>query len=185
VENVKLGKSRKYYTGATHENASGKFQILDRYLGDDEKPWLKFQWLSGDKEGEIEENKEENINASLYKFRVSRGMQVVGDGYTESGDPPVTLKDIHDKVENIGQRIAVFEERHQAGRDRIKKYEDMMKHQQDVIDDIMKRVEENHRLVKARISDFDLLLQKVDENNNTMQELLGYKELMGKLIDKM
>jgi uncharacterized coiled-coil protein SlyX len=109
----------------------------------------------------------------------------VGDGYTESGDPPVTLKDIHDKVENIGQRIAVFEERHQAGRDRIKKYEDMMKHQQDVIDDIMKRVEENHRLVKARISDFDLLLQKVDENNNTMQELLGYKELMGKLIDKM
>jgi hypothetical protein len=83
MEKGTLGKTRKYKSGSVHENASGKFMILDRYLGDDGRAWLKYQWLNGTKEGQIEDNKEENINASMYKFRVSRGIKDIDDQDSE------------------------------------------------------------------------------------------------------
>jgi hypothetical protein len=69
-----LGTTRKYADGTIHENASGRFVILDRYLEDD-TIMLKFKWLDGDNEGQIDTNKEKNISASIHKFQVSRGRQ--------------------------------------------------------------------------------------------------------------
>lgn len=72
-----LGKTRKYFNGSTHEVASGKFKIVDRYLNyTTGKVYLKYEWISGDRKGIVESNKEENINASLYKFRQSRGIDL-------------------------------------------------------------------------------------------------------------
>jgi len=75
VEGLRI--SRKYSNGTVHENGTGKLMVLDRYLNDDNEIMLKFQWMSGEKAGEVEENKEVNINASCHKFQVSRGIKPV------------------------------------------------------------------------------------------------------------
>jgi hypothetical protein len=63
-----LGKSKKFANGSIHENGTGRFMILNRYEGEDGQPWLEFEWLSGDKEGTLDSNKEMNMNASIHKF---------------------------------------------------------------------------------------------------------------------
>lgn len=68
-----LGVSKKFTVGSIHESASGTFNILERYAGDEGQAWLKIEWLSGGKAGQIEDNKEVNVNASIHKFQVSRG----------------------------------------------------------------------------------------------------------------
>jgi hypothetical protein len=67
-----LGKSRKFFEGAVHENGTGKFVILNRYEGEDGRPWLEFEWQTGAKAGEIEQNSEMNINSSIHKFQINR-----------------------------------------------------------------------------------------------------------------
>ena len=67
-----LGVSRKFADGTVHENGTGRFIILNRFEGEDGAPWLEFQWLSGEKEGQAETNKEMNMNASIHKFNTIR-----------------------------------------------------------------------------------------------------------------
>jgi hypothetical protein len=62
-----LGESRKYANGTIHENASGKFMIKDRFMDDDGVIMLEIEWLSGDKVGQIETNKEVNISSNNRK----------------------------------------------------------------------------------------------------------------------
>jgi hypothetical protein len=75
-----LGVSKKYTKGSVHETASGRFTILDRYADEDDDkniPMLEYQWLSGDKEGQVETNREMNISASIHKFQTSRGIPTI------------------------------------------------------------------------------------------------------------
>ncbi|SEN18709.1 hypothetical protein [Paenibacillus sp. OV219] len=75
-----LGVSKKYTKGSVHETATGRFVVLDRFAEeDDEKntPMLELQWLSGDKEGKTEVNREMNMAASIHKFQSSRGLPTI------------------------------------------------------------------------------------------------------------
>ena len=76
-----LNVSKKFAKGTVHETGTGQFGILDRFEGEDGQPWLKFEWLSGDKVGKIETNKESNVNANLHKFITNR---------KASGEMPIT-----------------------------------------------------------------------------------------------
>ncbi|MFF2878368.1 hypothetical protein ACFVR2_18815 [Gottfriedia sp. NPDC057991] len=87
-----IGKSKKYANNSIHENASGTFIILDRYKKDDDI-MLKFEWLSGENTGQVDENKEVNINSSIHKFQVSRGNVTIQD--TPKAEP------IFDKIGQI------------------------------------------------------------------------------------
>lgn len=75
-----LGTSKKYANGTIHETATGKFMVLDRYAEeDDEKniPMLEYQWISGDKEGKVEQNREMNMAASIHKFATAKGKPTI------------------------------------------------------------------------------------------------------------
>jgi hypothetical protein len=54
-----LGVSKKYANGTIHENATGRFMIIDRFAEEDDDknvPILEFQWISGEKEDKVETN---------------------------------------------------------------------------------------------------------------------------------
>lgn len=75
-----LGVSKKYANGTIHETATGKFIVLDRFVEEDDEnsnAILEFQWMSGDREGKIETNREMNIAANIHKFQTSRGIPTV------------------------------------------------------------------------------------------------------------
>lgn len=67
-----LGTSRKFADGTQHENGTGKFEIINRYEGEDGKAWLEFQWLTGDRAGQIDRNSEANVNSAIHKFQITR-----------------------------------------------------------------------------------------------------------------
>lgn len=96
-----LGISRKFANGTVHENATGMFMIMDRYLGEDNKPWLKFQWLSGTKVNGIEENKEENVNATLHKFKTTRGIKESSRLNSAEAFNPAEMLDRLDNMQNM------------------------------------------------------------------------------------
>lgn len=93
-----LGHSKKFSEGTIHENGSGKFQILDRYI-ENNIIILKYQWLSGETEGQIDINKEANINASIWKFQKHRGL------LTKESDQPITTD-----MSNIEARLDMLME---------------------------------------------------------------------------
>ena len=76
-----LNVSKKFANGTVHENGTGQFVILDRFEGEDGRPWLKLEWLSGDRVGKIETHKESNVNTSMHKFITIR---------KASGEMPIT-----------------------------------------------------------------------------------------------
>lgn len=69
-----LRESRKYKIGTIHEIASGKFEIIDRYLAEDGHIMLKYKMLET---GEVIDNREVNVASNLYKFRMKRKMDLL------------------------------------------------------------------------------------------------------------
>jgi hypothetical protein len=161
MEKGVLGKTRKYKQGTIHENASGKFMIIERFMGEDNRPWLKYQWLSGLNEGKIEENKEENINASLYKFRMSRGLK---DPIELKPHEIVTPMDNHEKILELIEKMD-----HIAG---------IAQERSQKIDQIEYLVLQQNAMVEELTN-----LVKSDLDNRTL--LNKQQELTQKLIEKM
>ncbi|PEA53425.1 hypothetical protein CON64_18445 [Bacillus pseudomycoides] len=83
VKPNELRKSRKFYVGSVHEIASGKFEIIDRYLGEDDYVWLKYKMLDS---GEVIENREVNVNSNLYKFRQKKKVEAFDEEFPELAD---------------------------------------------------------------------------------------------------
>ncbi|KRE33412.1 hypothetical protein [Paenibacillus sp. Soil724D2] len=75
-----LGVSKKYANGTIHETATGKFMVIDRFADEDDDSntaMLEFQWISGEKEGKTEINRESNMAANIHKFQTSRGRPTI------------------------------------------------------------------------------------------------------------
>jgi hypothetical protein len=161
MEKGVLGKTRKYKNGSIHENASGKFMILDRYQGEDGKAWLKYQWLNGMSEGKVEENKEENINASLYKFKVSRGIK---ESIEMDDSEVVTPNQIFQLVEDNNRILNIFEDNRTGLINELKRLEDKVSEQQTQI---------------------EKLLLILNQNQKTMDMILTQTTLVNKLVDKL
>lgn len=106
----RLGTSRKFIKGFTHHNATGEFEVIERYRGEDTKPWLSIKWLTGKRAGQVEHHKEENINSTLYRYRVSRGMQNVGDTKGQ------TIQDLVETVDRIERMLKVVVDRLNRGK---------------------------------------------------------------------
>lgn len=67
-----LKESKKFAIGSVHENGGGKFEILKRWYDEkSENVMLEYKFLES---GKIEENKEVNVNASIWKWRRMRGL---------------------------------------------------------------------------------------------------------------
>lgn len=161
MEKGVLGKTRKYIKGSIHENASGQFMILDRYLGNDNKPWLKYQWLSGVNEGKIEENKEENTNASLYKFKVSRGIK---DTIEMTAQEVITPNQIFQLVQEIHEIVTSFNDERR---------------------ELVKRINDLEGELKEHNTLMDKLLMMSDTTQKTLSLLMERNNFVNKLIDKM
>lgn len=80
VKPNELRKSRKYFKGAVHEIASGKFEIINRYLGEDGYVWLKYKMLNSE---EVIDNREVNVNANIYKFCQKKKVEAFEKEYPE------------------------------------------------------------------------------------------------------
>jgi uncharacterized coiled-coil protein SlyX len=146
------GFSRKYPKGAVHELATGKFEILDRYK-EDNRTLLEYKWLTGEKAGQVEINKEININASLHKFRVSRNRP--------------TIQPFEPSVEKIDQVLEIVKS-NQTYLDeldhQIKHMNVVIEAQQEVIkkmDDQIRRLVDNHNLVTSQQNLLNKLFDKL------------------------
>ncbi|PEL13024.1 hypothetical protein [Bacillus sp. AFS017336] len=141
-----MGISRKFAKGSTHQNATGKFTIMDRFRKEN-ITYLEFQWLSGEKTGEVEVNKEGNMNASIHKFNASRGITPAVQ-YTEKVEPFVEkIDEILDKVEQtrdwLQQTAVKFDE-----------FTKIIDRQNSVIENLVKQVtyisEKNQALINQQ-----------------------------------
>lgn len=187
---TQLGKSRKYATGSVHENATGKFQILDRFL-EDGVVMQRFQWLTGEKEGQIEENKEENMNASIYKYEQSRGLL----GAIEENKEVVTLQDIYSFTKECYRILRWYEEDRNAVQKNLELMEEKLHVQTNLITDIAKHLtEQNKKLedLSKRDSKRDEVIKEientVDKNTGLIQNITNSMELFQnqqKMMDKL
>jgi hypothetical protein len=157
-----LGASKKFTKGTIHENASGRFMILDRFADEDgSTPMLEFQWLSNDKEGQTEINKEINVNSSIHKFQVSRGRPtVVGEPHRIEDNLPFMDKiDVMAaQLKQNGQFIELF-------CDQMTKMLTLQEKQQKTIDTLSERVrqltERNAELILKQQESLNKLIDKV------------------------
>ncbi|WP_066303949.1 hypothetical protein [Bacillus sp. FJAT-29814] len=155
---VGIKPSKKFANGTIHENASGRFQILDRFL-ENNVIMLKYQWLHS---GEIEVNKEVNINASLWKFQKSRGL-IDSPEYTPHIDA-VTPADNHELLEQL-----------------LNLESDASKQRQD----IKEQIDLLNEKVLQQSTAINHLVELVTRNQQILAEFVKERELVNKLIDKI
>jgi hypothetical protein len=158
--------SKKYANGTFHENASGRFQILDRFLGKDGVIYLKIQWVVT---GQIETNKEVNVSASIWKYEKARGK--VNPPEEKPPIPEVTFSDILEKIETLEEYL------HDAHGNR-----------EGILDSFKKLQEDVHDLreqVKDKNAKIDRLLEMQKTNQEQITILIKQNDLASKLIEKM
>lgn len=148
--------SRKYANGTIHENASGRFTVLDRFLGKDGIIYMKIQWLST---GKIETNKEVNISASIWKFDKAHGK--VNPPEEQEPLPEITLQDLYEVVTENRE------------------------FQEDRLNHFMEHMEQIHEKVVSQADTIEQLLRKLEIAFKEIGELNRKYDLSEKLIDKM
>lgn len=179
-----LGISRKFADGAIHENASGQFKILDRYLDDDGTTvMLKFEWLTGDHEGEIETNKEKNVNASLHKFRVSRSLPV-RQGF--ASEPLYEKLDaVSDSVEFIRDNMVYQEETANYRKYMMKNIvfkEELLELLTEKMQSMQNIIEDQQTTISSLTNHVEQLLGRVELLSAQQESMNRQQETLDKLI---
>jgi hypothetical protein len=113
---VGMKPSKKYALGSIHENGTGRFQILDRFL-EDNVIMLKYEWLTGEFAGKVDSNKESNVNASIWKFKNVRGL--LPSQQQEATVVEEKLDEILEQLESREEYIKGFQKEFQAQREMI------------------------------------------------------------------
>lgn len=154
-----LGVSKKYADGTIHENATGQFMVIDRFTEDDDNiPMLEFQWLTGEKEGKTEVNKEANMAASIHKYQTSRGIPtIVAEPQRIEDNIPFM-----DKVDMIVHKVDSINE--QVEKNRV------------VINRIGENSEANLDFVHqffARLQDIESTVVKLSDTMNKQQDTIS------------
>lgn len=176
---TKLGKSKKFANGTIHENASGQFLILDRFLKNNVIT-LRFEWLTGEKAGTIEENKETNMNASIYKYQVSRGLI--------DGEEPVktlTPTDVYEVAEKCLDILRIYQQDRQLI---LKSNEQMaliLEKQEKLIEQISRDLKHNTERMEKSAGLIANITATVEKNTLMITEIKGERDIVSKLVDKL
>jgi hypothetical protein len=192
---TQLGKSKKYANGSIHENATGQFQVVDRFLSNEGIVMLKIEWLTGEKAGQFEENREENINASIYKYEQSRGLL----GHIEENNDVVSLRDIYNTAQeccrilkwyeqdrkNIQNNLQLMEERLHVQTELILSVQESHKHHAKRIENLTDLGDKNNEMIK----EIGMMLERnntlLDSVNSKSDLISNQQALMDKLIEKI
>lgn len=151
--------SKKYANGTIHENASGRFQILDRFLGKDGIIYMKIQWLST---GQLETNKEVNISASIWKFEKAHGkLKPVEE---KEPLPAITPADTYEKLCELEEFLK-------------QEHEDRKTYQEHFLE-LLNNFQKQDIIIKE-------MLTKLDRAFTEIHELNKKHDLASKLVDKI
>ena len=74
---------------------------MDRYIGEDKQVWLKYKMVDN---GEISENREVNINSSIYKFRRKQMAQAFEEDNPELFDQNASYKRVLEELHNVSKQ---------------------------------------------------------------------------------
>lgn len=101
---------------------------------------LKYQWLSGKQAGEITENKENNVNASIHKYQTR--LLLEGKSQESSGEV-VTLQEHHRTILEMQSVLHEFMESFEKYKENVKDLRAVIKDKNERIDvlnaEIMRR----------------------------------------------
>jgi len=124
---------------------------------------LKFEWISGDKSGNIDENKEVNINASIHKFQLSRGMVIPED---KPKTEPLSFK--------LDHLLKLFTDSHVNNEELKESLEEF----RGTVEEINEKMERQETVIET--------LSKQISRHQELHEIIAHQQkLMEKLIDKL
>lgn len=173
-------KSKKFANGTVHENASGQFMIMDRYTKDD-VIMLKFQWLTGAKAGKIEDNKESNINASIYKYQVSRGLLDDEDEQSRN----ITPAEVYVVAEKCLDILRIYQEDRQKVLNDNKRMSEILEQQFKLIDEITQELRQNTEHIEKCYELTNTIASSVEKNTLIINQIKGERDIVSRLVDKL
>lgn len=185
-----LGVSKKYAKGMVHETATGRFVILDRYADeDDEKsiPMLEYKWLTGDREGKVETNREMNIAASIHKYLASRGRPTIMSESPKTIEDEISFVEKIDKTYDIVSTLVDHLEQDEVKMAKINQTLNIVTGFTEVIDVAAGKVMENSRTLLARTEQMmnDHIAQAHDMISKLETMVLNQQEIIVQLTEKM
>lgn len=176
-----LGVSKKYANGTIHETATGQFVVLDRFADEDDEqaiPMLEFKWISGEKEGKTETNREMNMAANIHKFQTSRGRPTIQS-------EPRTIADDINFVEKIDMTYDIVTglKEHLANDElkieRINRTLDEVNGIKSYIDKAAQSVMDNNNRFSAKIDDVhDMIVSNREYIANTYNMITKLENLV-------
>lgn len=153
MSNVGIKPSKKYAIGSVHENGTGSFEIIDRYLQEN-VIMLKFKWLNGEFTGKEDVNKESNINASIWKYKNVRGLNP--SQKTEKNVVFDRIDEVIDKLDSNSDLMEkLFEE--------MKAQKEMIIMLQSHIVEIQKQAITNDETIKQLVRDNTIVTKLLDK----------------------
>jgi hypothetical protein len=186
-----LGESKKYSTGSIHENASGQFMIKDRYMDDNDVITLEIEWLSGDKTGEIESNKEVNISASIHKFQVSRSGRYP---HLPSMNPQTKEEKIAvvTTIEEIHAMLVANSSNLTINKDRIEEIHGEQNYNKELLEAGIRKMDSLHETIQQQqqtISQLsDQIKRMIDHEallKGSQEAFMRQQETLNKLVEKI
>lgn len=168
MSSVGMKPSRKFANGTVHENGSGQFEIVDRFL-EDGTIMLKYKWLNGEFEGQVDTNKEVNVNASIWKFQKVRGMTPSDREKKEDTD---FMEEVRDAVQEGVAMVTKILGNQEFYADKLKEF--------------LEGIEDIHRRMERGADQFKTLNQQIERQNAVIQQQNEYIHMiMNTLEDRM
>ena len=154
-----LKESKKNAIGSIHENGGGKFEILERWFDEEtDTIMLKYKYLNN---GEIEINKEANVNASEWKWKKVRGLAGSKAGHHCSNEDTINMINMEEYFEGIYIRL----EKHNT-------------ENSDNFRQLQKVFAEQHRMLLEMMSIIQIQQKQIDN-------LVNDRNLVNKLLEKI
>ncbi|WP_108669080.1 hypothetical protein [Peribacillus acanthi] len=150
---IGMKPSKKFANGTIHENGSGRFKVLDRYL-ENNIIMIKYQWLTGENEGKVEVNKEVNVNASIWKFKKVRGL--IGNSQEHEVRDETNTDHI---IETINSRFDYFH----TLEEQIHSLQKQIKGLNDSVTSLLELTKVNHEQIQTLVRNYDLTNKLIDK----------------------
>lgn len=194
---IGIKPSKKFANGSVHENGTGKFEILERFL-ENNVVMLKYRWLTGEFEGQEDTNKEVNVNASIWKFQKVRGL-VGGDNRINNLNPSNRNDMYENLIEKIEEIQAYQHEREEGFMDNMENVhrgitktleylEDVMQSRKSTFDQLDRMQSEILHLTKSvedKNQNISKLMELAKINQEQISHLTSQYDIATKLIEKM
>lgn len=181
-----LGISKKYAKGTVHETATGRFTILDRYADEDDDksiPMLEYQWISGEKDGQVETNREMNIAASIHKFLASRGRPTIMSDTPKTIEEEISFVEKIDKTYDIVSQLVAHLEQDEIKMAKIDKTLEVVSGFTAIVDVAAGKVMENSRTLLHRTE--EMMNEHINQAHEMIAKLEGMVLQQQEVISQM